>query len=144
VVGLWAERATAELSRLFPQARDVPPVENMFKVTGLLTIDRKLVEPDEFEVARNPNTGAPVVGFKDHPNVNRALPLIRSKGLTITPAWQLISSTCDRCGGAYQSCGCIKFVDDEASDTVEDARLLGFFWTDRSAHNIAWTLPEAH
>ncbi len=143
-IGRWAEKATDELSRMFPHARDVPPVENMFKVTGLLTIDRKILEKDEYDVAQNLTTGAPVVGLKDHPNVTRALPLIRDKRLTVAPAWQLISTACSHCGGAYEKCSCIKFVDSNVSDTVTDARLLGFFWTDRSAHNIAWTLPGAH
>jgi hypothetical protein len=116
----------------------------MFKVTGLLTIDRKILEKDEYDLARNPTTGAPVVGLKDHPHVTRALPLIREKRLTVAPAWQIISAACSHCGGAYETCSCIKFVDSNVSDTVTDARLLGFFWTDRSAHNIAWTLPEAH
>jgi len=62
----------------------------------------------------------------------------------VAPAWQIISAACSHCGGAYETCSCIKFVDSNVSDTVTDARLLGFFWTDRSAHNIAWTLPDAH
>ena len=140
-IGLWAETATDELTKLFPDARDIPPLENMFKVTGLLTIDRKILAPDEHDVVRNPRTGAPIVGLKNHPNVTRALPLIRSRGLTITPAWQLISTTCDHCGDAYESCSCIKFVDGNVSDTAKDGRLLAFFWTDRSAFNLAWTTP---
>lgn len=141
-IGRWAERAMEQLSRMFPHARDVPPVENMFKVTGLLTIDRKILDRDEYDLA-NPLTGAPVVELKNHPNVTRALPLIRDKRLTVAPAWQIITTACNHCGGAYETCSCIKFIDTDVADSVTDARLLGFFWTDRSAHNIAWTLPEA-
>lgn len=142
LTGQWLEAATNKLSELFPAARDVPPLENMFKITGLLTIDRKLLGPDEHALLRHPETGAPVVGLKNHPNVDRALTLVRTRGLTITPAWQLISTTCDHCGQAYDSCGCIKFVDDDVSDTVKDGQLLGFFWTDRSAVNLRWTVPN--
>jgi hypothetical protein len=137
-IGKWAEQATDELSRLFRQARDLPPVENMFKVTGLLTIDRKILQTDEYELAQNPNTGAPIVGLKDHPNITRVLPLIRSNDLTLAPAWRLIDTNCNRCLHAYANCPCIKFVDDDVSDAVADANLLGFFWTDRSAYQTAW------
>jgi hypothetical protein len=68
-------------------------------VTGLLTIDRKILETDEYDVAQNAINAAPVVGLKDHPNVTRAPPLIPGKRLTVAPAWQIITSACNHCGG---------------------------------------------
>jgi hypothetical protein len=115
----------------------------MFKVTGLLTIDRKILRIDEYELAQNPTTGAPIVGLKNHPSLTRVLPFIRSKDLTVAPAWRLIATNCNRCGQTYRDCACIKFVDDDVSDTVVDANLLGFFWTDRSAHQTAWSISES-
>jgi hypothetical protein len=140
-IGDWAQTATDEITKLFPQARDVPNLENMFKPTGLLTFDRKILTRDEYELQRNTQTGEPVVALKGHPNVLRAMPLIRSLDLEVVSGWRLLLTTCNRCHMSYESCGCIKFIDDDVYDTVEDAHLLGFFWTDRSADNLTWTAP---
>jgi len=140
-IGEWTQKATDQLAKMFPNARDTPPLENTFKVTGLLTVDRKILNQAEYDLLQNPHTGAPLIALRKHPNVDRALPLIRKPGLTVAPAWQLISSTCTRCHQVYQTCGCIKFVDNDVSDVTQDARLLGFFWTDRSACPAEWTLP---
>jgi hypothetical protein len=139
-IGQWAGAAIEELSRLFPSARDIPPLENMFRASGLLSLERKMLSPDEFTVIRDAD-GSPLLGLEDRPNIIRAIPLIRSAQITVAPIWHVIASVCDRCGAAYESCGCIKLVDDEFSQNVIEAEPIGFFWTDRSALHIEPELP---
>ena len=113
----------------------------MFKVSGALSLERKILATDEFTIIQDPNDGSPILGLKNHPNIIRALPLIHSKRITVAPMWHLISSVCDRCRAAYESCDCIKLVDDGVSQTVTEAKPLGFFWTDRSAQQLDPSLP---
>jgi hypothetical protein len=144
-IGQWAEMACLSLTKMFPHARDIPPLENMIKTTGLLTIDRKFLEPGEYKLVPT-KEGVPVVGFRDCPSIQRVLPLVKEKHLTVTNALRLIATECQRCHKPYETCDCIKALDDGVCQEIKDAELLGFFWTDRSAwmgsHDRQVSLPK--
>lgn len=40
---------------------------------------------------------------------------------------------CNKCGNDYMQCACVKFIDEDVSDEVVKADLLGMIWTNRNA-----------
>jgi hypothetical protein len=135
-VGEWAEVASDWLTKNFPLANDVPPLENMIKLTGLLTVDRKFLNPGEFAFQKT-DRYPPVISLVKCPSIERAMPLIKEKGLVVTTAFILKASECQGCHESYQECDCIKIVDPGVTQIVTDAEMCGVFWTDRSAWELA-------
>lgn len=133
-IGEWAESASSKIGELFPDADDIPPLENMLKTSGLLIIERKFLEPSEFTQGESERHPAPIY-LVDCPSIRKADPLIREKRLTVTYAMILKGSECQKCKAEYRNCDCVKFVDDGVSCGVTSAELMGVFWTDRSAWN---------
>ena len=133
-IGGWAESASSKIAELFPNANDVPPLENMLKTSGLLTTDRKFLQRDEFRICESDQHPFSVM-LVDCPAIRKADHLIREKNLTVTYAMILKSSECQKCKGEYRGCDCIKGVDEGVTCMITDAELMGVFWTDRSAWN---------
>ncbi len=131
-IGPWSESAYSFLTETFPHASDLPPLGNMIQLSGMLLVTRKFLKPDEFTLIPN-ESGVPQVGLRNCEAVRRASSLIETKRLFPTTAWILTASRCEKCGNAYQTCNCIKFIDLGVTQTIIDAELLGYFWTDRSA-----------
>lgn len=134
-VGDWAEAACDFLTRTFPAAKDLPPLENMLKLSGLLMIDRKFLSPGEFEI-RASRSYPPQISLLDCPSIQKALPLVKDKGLVVSQALVIKDSECQRCHERYATCGCIKDIDPEVWQQITDFEILGVFWTDRSAWDV--------
>jgi hypothetical protein len=134
-IGDWADAACDWLTKTFPKARDVPPLENMIKKTGLITVDRKFLDPGEFEFRETAHY--PVISLVKCPSIERALPLVKEKGLVAVPAFIIRSSECTKCHASYRECACIKIVDPGVGQAIAEAEMFGVFWTDRSAWNVS-------
>lgn len=137
-IGAWADAASSKISKLFPNARNVPPLENMLKRTGLLTTDRKFLEPGEFTITDFERYPFPI-SLVDCPSIRKAAPLIEKTSLAVTYAMILKSSECRKCKSEYRNCECIKFIDADVTCIVKDAEPMGVFWTDRSAWDMQLT-----
>ncbi|TLD71699.1 hypothetical protein FEM03_06050 [Phragmitibacter flavus] len=122
-VGTWADAAGNWLAVEFPDATDVPPMENMIKLSGLLTIDRKFLESSDYDISDSESC----------PSIERAILLLEEKGLVVARSTIIKESTCSKCEGSYRDCGCIKMVGAEVRQMIMDFENLGFFWTDRRA-----------
>lgn len=140
-IGRWADAATNWISEAFPDARDVPPLENMIKIDGLLTVDRKFLTPEEFEFHQ---FHPPVFSLVKCESIENAMPLIKKKSLVATTAFLIKKSECRKCHGSYRDCGCIKILDPDVIQDITEAEMYGVFWTDRSAWDVteAEELPE--
>lgn len=58
--------------------------------------------------------------------------LIKHK-IVSAPFYRIIQDKCNKCGKDYHQCTCVKFIDEDVSDEVVKADLLGLIWTNRSA-----------
>ena len=54
--------------------------------------------------------------------------------ITCAPFYRIIEDKCSKCGKDYAQCSCLKFIDDDVSDEVVKADLLGLIWTNRNAY----------
>ena len=54
--------------------------------------------------------------------------------ITCAPFYKIIEDRCSKCGKDYAQCSCLKFIDDDVSDEVVKADLLGLIWTNRNAY----------
>jgi len=117
-------------------------LENMIKLDGLLTVDRKFLAPEEFEFHQ---IHPPVFSLVKCESIENALPLIKEKGLVATTAFLIKKSECSKCRGSYRDCSCIKMLDPEVVQEITEAEMFGVFWTDRSAWDVtaAEELPVA-
>ena len=131
-IGDWAETAILVLDQLFPDAQDVPLIENILKTTGLLTLDRVFLSRDEYTIQKDPSSGDWDVQLTEHPNIGKALPLIQNEKLIFAEAWVLKDSICNSCGESYSSYPCIKFLEGKVLERVVDGEFLGLFWTNRN------------
>lgn len=58
--------------------------------------------------------------------------LIKHKIIS-APFYRIIQDKCNKCGKDYLQCTCVKFIDEDVSDEVVKADLLGLIWTNRNA-----------
>ena len=58
--------------------------------------------------------------------------LIQHKVIS-APFYRIIQDKCNKCGRDYTQCTCVKFIDEDVSDEVVKADLLGLIWTNRNA-----------
>lgn len=49
------------------------------------------------------------------------------------PFYKIHQDRCAKCGKDYAQCACVKFIDEDVSDEVVKADLLGLIWTNRNA-----------
>ena len=138
-IGEWAEAVAEWMLSAYPDARDVPPMVNMIKTAGLLTIDRKFLESGEFEVEASVEAGV-AIKLVECPSITAALPVITKHKLVVSMATIIKSSKCSKCDGSYRDCNCIKLVDEGVTQTITGFELFGFFWTDRSAWSTSPTI----
>jgi hypothetical protein len=134
-IGLWADRVSSWLTTSFPNAGEGPPMENLIKLDGMLVIDRRFLEPGEFEIT-DFTCYPPTISIRNCESTSAALRSIREDGLVATFALLLKAVRCEMCGGDYWHCDCIKFVDQDVCMTITDMECFGVFWTDRSAWDV--------
>ena len=53
--------------------------------------------------------------------------------ITSAPFYRISQDICKKCGKDYIHCACVKYIDEDVSDEVVKADLLGLIWTNRSA-----------
>lgn len=60
--------------------------------------------------------------------------------ITGAPFYKISQDICNMCGKDYTQCACVKFIDENVSDTVVKADFLGLIWTNRNAsyHSCAY------
>ncbi len=142
-IGRWTDKIYEFLTATFPKARDIPPLENMIKTSGLLTVDRKFLLPGEF-IIQHSKQQLPVISLVRCPTIEKALPLVKEKGLVVAMAFIIKESECQKCHKSYNTCSCIKMIDAGVGQYITDAVPFGVFWTDRSARSATPVreLPE--
>lgn len=58
---------------------------------------------------------------------------LREHKINIAPFFRIKEDVCQKCGGDYSQCNCVKFIDKDVFDEVVKADLPGMTWTNRNA-----------
>lgn len=126
-VSAWAESAYSFISKKFNVIEDDTCFENMIDDTGLITIKRKFIHRDDVFIENDK------LCIKISPRTAPAIPFLRTGQLTGSNACVIKKSKCTACGQSYGDCHCIKLIDKDVVQIIEEGELIGYFWTDRSA-----------
>ena len=59
--------------------------------------------------------------------------LILEQGITAVVAFMDEKVRCSKCGKDYRNCKCIALIDDGVVMVIENSKLIGATWTNRSA-----------
>jgi hypothetical protein len=126
----WAEGVSTYL-RTYAPAGDHPPLGDTLQLSGLLHIDRQLLDPGKYQFTYD----AKQVSL----NFRLAIPtsevelceaVVNSQIVPVLGS-PVLASTCSQCGGSYFACGCSKLLDDGVAQEITDAGHPFLFWTDR-------------
>ena len=58
--------------------------------------------------------------------------LIKHK-IVCAPFYRIIQDRCNKCGKDYLQCTCVKFIDEDVTEEIVKADMLGLIWTNRNA-----------
>lgn len=129
--GPWCERSLAWLTESFPDTSELPDLfRKILTPSGLLSFDRRFLEPTEFDLRWDEAQNAVVADLLLTPQNQSAA---MEHGLEIAPVILLGNSLCSRCRNSYHSCNCSKYLDEDVCQEIRDSRPLGIFWTNRKA-----------
>ena len=128
----WVEQAASELSS-HGSANDHPPLHAVCSRDGVFLFSRTHLDADTFEITFLPDTNEArprLTTTNDDPDLAVAI----SKG-ELTPRLAVIigRSVCSSCSATYANCPCVKGVDADTHEIIEDAEPAFAFWTDRPA-----------
>jgi hypothetical protein len=129
-LGEWGEQVSTYL-KSYPKSPDVPPLGGTLMPTGVLVIDRALIEQTAYQFFYSPEKNAHgyVLAL---PHLDDTLQAAFREGkITPTDGFQIVGSTCTKCGQPYSSCGCSKLIDEGVAQEITEVRTLFLFWTDR-------------
>ena len=124
----WCEKAR-EKSEPFSMKFNSTKIQTLLNRNGVLHYNRNYVPDEYIENFSLDSTSA---------YANLVLPenlanwLVEDGTVSATIVGILEATKCNNCGNDYQKCNCIKFIDDEVSDTPS-TKTLGLFWTNRMA-----------
>lgn len=123
-VHAWTDRTLSALSDLFPDSRRKPTIWRLLqRNSGILRLDRRLLQPSEFKVDAAENI---VVA-------DELYTAMHEMRVSPTEVWVIERARCSKGHPDYRSCECIKSVDYNVSEIVEKASLVGFCLTNRPA-----------
>jgi hypothetical protein len=128
----WLDRIYTKLNTTFPAAGNLPPLDELLETSGLLHFQRKALAPDQYSVRLG---GVDVVMDGGLPAEDKTLihSLMANGTLGVGACMLIERSRCSRCREAYECCGCIKGVDHDVRQVIENYSIIGAFWTDRAA-----------
>jgi hypothetical protein len=135
-VGSWAEKAAERLTALFPDSKGGPSFEQMLKGTGLQILGRRSLLPGEFSLESEKGRPLPTVIINELPTTAAAITLLREHRIVPTFGLYITCSSCSRCGHAYATCGCVKNIDPDVGQTIEDCEIAGVYWTNRPVWDV--------
>lgn len=94
-----------------------------------LRFTRIFVSPEQIREIKKDNGAYSVELLLPNEDVN----YVQDNKVIVAPAYLIKESKCKKCGGEYQNCGCIKFIEDDVSEEIITMDYLGMIWTNRSA-----------
>lgn len=123
----WIDKINNCNNRLFGKKCNPTPF-GLFHDNGVLAFKRQFVKKEYVDKLLSDKLGM---------EVNLALPLkqaniIKSSELKVAPVFAIKNEICSRCNTNYETCGCVKFIDD-VSVELRDADYIGLIWTNRHA-----------
>ncbi len=129
--GSWCERALTWLTDTFPGTEDPPELfRQMLTPPGLLSFERRFLEPTEFDLRWDEAQNAVVADLLLTPENQSA---VTEHRLEIAPVIRFGNSLCSRCHNSYHICNCSKYLDEDVCQEIRDSKPLGVFWTNRKA-----------
>lgn len=131
----WLESAGKWLTEKFGEEILPHQIGNLLKTSGLLTLERKFLNPEDFEFVE-PVGHPPKIKLLETTETIKALPLIGSGNLITSYAHFVHEYRCNGCGDSYFDCGCIKKIDSGVCCTLLKGEICGVFWTDRPSWKV--------
>lgn len=130
-IGIWCE-SFAQFLYLYPISNDQPETFELLNEDGTLYFKRVFIESDMIKNTEVDGKGllATIAISKDDKALLEAL---SSNNLTVAAAFHVKHSTCSHCSKEYRDCNCIKFVNDDVYETLNDIEGVGLYWTNRKA-----------
>ncbi len=124
----WLEAAGDWLTDTYGEEISPHRVGDLLKDSGLLTLERKFLRPEDFDFA-DLGSHPPKIQLFESVDTLKASPLMDSGNLRISYAYFIEECECSRCGEPYLECGCIKRLDPDVSSILHRAQICGVFWT---------------
>ncbi len=123
----WVEAVYQE-NNMFKMGEDNP---NKFQLIhgGVVCFKRLIVHPDRIRKIWNKDG---VMHAQYNMTKEEGEELLRHK-ISSAAFFKINEDRCKKCGNDYTQCACVKFIDENVSDEVVKADLLGMIWTNRNA-----------
>ncbi|MDN3436486.1 hypothetical protein QMA04_00205 [Planococcus sp. APC 3900] len=127
-INKWSEKVSATLNEIFIN-EEILDLSKVMDKYGVLTLNREEFEGDFKKV------------YDDHENalmLELAMPkdeidILEADGITLAqPVW-IRKSTCSNCRKEYRSCSCIKTIEKNIFEIIEEMEYLTPIWTNRKA-----------
>lgn len=132
-VPAWISATYQLLSELFPKIVDIPPIDRVLRMTGILLFERKKIDRDWYMANFDEETQAPCVNFAIPRSQNDLVRLLENGQLTWCSGHVVEASTCSGCQQEYLACNCSKYLDGPVHQQMIEAPLVDFYWTNRPA-----------
>jgi hypothetical protein len=121
----WYERQAAVITKLYPKSQDYPDIAQLTRLTGILQLQRKFLDAESYELDQQGTDLVAVYQGGDKEVVS----YLREGLIRIAPAFEIIESSCTRCGQEYRECDCSKVVDNGVRQRISKCHFRGCYWT---------------
>ena len=126
LVADWVDRFYRTNNNMFGEKNNPTPFK-LFHGNGVLAFQRQFVKKDFVKKLNFSDPGLEVA---------LALPLdyasvMTSSEIKVAPVYEIKEEVCSLCKRKYETCDCVKFIDDDISTEVTEAKGIGLIWTDR-------------
>lgn len=132
-VSQWTEKTAETLTKEFPEAADEPPLAALQMHSGLLRLERVMLEPHQFSFEPDEQRQAIDILLAVPRSEADLAGLVEKGEITAAAVLELKGLSCSKCGQDYLQCGCSKVLDAGVTMIITDLQALGAFWTNRPA-----------
>ena len=126
-VSKWLDKFHADNKSIFGEKFNPTPF-HLYHNNGVLAFTRHFVKKEYIDKLYSDNEG---IMFNLKIPFDEALVLDTSE-IRVAPVYEIKNETCTGCGKKYETCDCVKLIDDTSVD-VNDATMIGLIWTERHA-----------
>lgn len=128
----WLDSVYTLLNRLFPGDHDSAVLHQLLQPSGMLVFTRRFLDPAVYSFVPDEKKSAIFIQMRLPPDSDEAA-MLQSGRLQVASAHVIRRSSCTLCGKPYWDCPCCKFLDDGVGQIIEEAPVVGAYWTNRKA-----------
>lgn len=120
----WSKSLRDNLNT-YENVKGKPTITDLMRSDGTLHFAREMVPPELIEeTGLNKKEEYATLKVKKEDYF-----LIKENNIQIAPMYIIKSSRCNKCKKPYFQCECVKFIDTNVSETIQDFERLGMVWT---------------